>query len=194
MSKEAELRHELEVHSVDPASMVGSAAMATRPRSCACRCSVEPDGREVGGEDVGEKPVVGVDVVDDLLRVVGDVPEEQWSSSSLTGDGGDPEPVDWHRQRDDRSFELEDLALEPIDGPGVDVTIGEDIDSISSRSADLLVDGDIVVDDLVQDCMQRRLGLSGQVLLVLFQTLPDTAKGAGPSPRRTVSGKCEGRR
>ena len=88
--------------------------------------------------------------------------------------------MDWHRQRDDRSFELEDLALEPIDGPGVDVTIGEDIGfDLLEVGRDLLVDGDIVVDDLVQDCMQRRLGPSGQELLVLFQTLPDTGQGCG---------------
>ena len=99
---------------------------------------------QVGAEDVGEQPVVGLDVVDDLVQVVGDVAQEQaqlplgdgaalgarWSSCRGSG------------ERRGRPPELQHLALEPVDRGRESMCSPEKTRvSISSRSrADLDVD------------------------------------------------------
>ena len=178
-----QLGHVVEVHAVDTCDHRGDGG-DRHPGGDLAHVAVllHGDLGEVGIEDVGEQPVVGLHVVDHPQEVVGDVTEEQahlllWERRAR--------PVVEHpqrrRQRHGRTAELQDLALEPVDRRRADlVGTGED------RRLDVLevllelgVDRDVVVDDAVHHRVHDRDGTVTQAVSIALKALADTSERVG---------------
>ena len=150
----------LEVHPVDAGDHRGHGRDG-HPRRDEAHVLVLLDGhaREVRRQDVGQEPVVGLDVVVDEAQVVGDVTEEgkQHLGHSVPP-GGVHEVSQRVGERLAGTPELEDLTLEPVDRVGVAAGgRGEDLLlDLLEVLAHLAVDDRVVVDDGVHHGVQHR--------------------------------------